>query len=90
MINEVVAHAGVAEMPWGGIKESGFGFVRSDRGLQALCHPRHINEDRIGVSMNRDPNWYPYTEKGLNGVKKFAKDMLGGSITAKLIRTILR
>jgi acyl-CoA reductase-like NAD-dependent aldehyde dehydrogenase len=90
MINEVVAHAGVAEMPWGGIKESGLGFVRSDRGLQMLCHARHINEDRVGVSMNRDPNWYPYTEKGLNGVKKFAKDMLGGTMTAKLIRTFLR
>jgi acyl-CoA reductase-like NAD-dependent aldehyde dehydrogenase len=90
MINEVVAHAGVAEMPWGGIKESGFGFVRSDRGLQGLCHARHINEDRISISMSRDPNWYPYTKKGLDGVKTFAKNMLGGSLVAKFIRSILK
>ena len=90
MINEVVAQAGIAEMPWGGIKQSGFGFVRSERGLQALCNARHINEERIRLPLKKSPLWFPYSERGLGLVKTLAKSALGGTAIAKLVRTIMR
>lgn len=90
MINEVVAQAGIAEMPWGGIKQSGFGFVRSERGLQALCNARHVNEERIRLPLKKSPLWFPYSDRGLNLVKTLAKSALGGTAVAKLVRTILR
>ena len=90
MINEVVAQAGVAEMPWGGIKQSGFGFVRSERGLQALCHARHINEERIRLPLKRSPLWFPYSNRSISLVKSLAKNALGDTSIAKLIRSIMR
>ena len=90
MINEVVAQAGVAEMPWGGIKQSGFGFVRSERGLQALCHARHINEERIRLPVKKSPLWFPYSNRSISLVKALAKNALGDTSIAKLIRSIMR
>src|SRR5690606_18571105 len=62
MINDVLLHAGMPETPWGGIKQSGLGVVRSARGLKDLCHARHVNYDRFG-SLSRDPYWFPYARK---------------------------
>jgi succinate-semialdehyde dehydrogenase/glutarate-semialdehyde dehydrogenase len=90
MINDVIMHAGMAEMPWGGIKQSGLGVVRSDRGLRELCLARHINEDRLPVSMPRDPYWFPYASKGPEVVRKVLNSMFGGSLGSKLLRVFLR
>jgi acyl-CoA reductase-like NAD-dependent aldehyde dehydrogenase len=62
MINDVLTIAGSPEMPWGGIKHSGVGVLRSDRGLRDLCHTRHVNYDRVG-GWARDPFWFPYSKK---------------------------
>ena len=90
MINEVVAHAGIGEMPWGGVKNSGLGVVRSDRGLKELCHARHINEDRIKLPVKNSPLWFPYSDKGLSLVKTLCKNALGGSVVGKFLRAVLR
>ena len=89
MVNDVLAHAGLAESPWGGIKSSGMGVVRSDRGLRALCHARHINEDRLPMP-KRDPFWFPYSSRTTDGIRKFLEGTFGDSIGAKLVRKILR
>jgi succinate-semialdehyde dehydrogenase/glutarate-semialdehyde dehydrogenase len=89
MINDVIGHAGMPEMPWGGIKQSGFGVVRSDRGLRELCHARHINYDRFG-GLSRDPYWFPYSEKQGTQLRKALRAIFGESIGSKLIRSILR
>lgn len=89
MINDVLAHAGMPEMPWGGIKQSGLGVVRSDRGLQALCHARHVNVDRLPVSPARDPYWFPYSPATEAGILKFLKATYGRSTPSKLLRWFL-
>lgn len=89
MINDVINHAGMPEMPWGGIKQSGLGVVRSDRGLRELCNARHINYDRFG-NLSRDPYWFPYSEKQGEQLKKALHAIFGESIGGKLIRSILR
>lgn len=60
MVNDVLSHAGMAEVPWGGVKESGVGRVRSDIGLLDLVHVHHVNYPRIPVP--REIWWYPYRE----------------------------
>ena len=90
MVNGVLDHAGMGEMPWGGIKQSGLGVVRSDRGLRDLCDQRHINEDRLPISMAKEPYWFPYSEKTESGVEKVVTKALGGGLLARILRTFLR
>ena len=90
MINDVLSHAGMAEMPWGGIKQSGLGVVRSERGLQALCDARHVNEERFSWPLKRDPYWFPYSAASTEGVAQFVKMALGGTVGGKLLRRLLR
>lgn len=89
MINDVIGMAGMPEMPWGGIKQSGFGVVRSDRGLRELCNARHVNYDRV-PSMASDPYWFPYTEKKGSQLQKALQLMFGESLGGKILRAILR
>jgi succinate-semialdehyde dehydrogenase/glutarate-semialdehyde dehydrogenase len=61
IINEFHLTFVFPEAPWGGIKQSGIGFVRSDDGLRSLCQVRHVNYDILpGVD-----GWFPYTAKKL-------------------------
>lgn len=73
MVNDVITHAGIAETPWGGVKESGFGRVRSDIGLLELVQVHHVNYPR--VPMPREVWWYPYRESlyqlGISAIRRF-------------------
>ncbi len=88
MINDVLTHAGAPEMPWGGIKHSGIGIMRSDRGLRELCHARHVNYDRVG-GWARDPYWFPYSKKTEAQLKGILKSIFTDKPWSKLIRKVI-
>ncbi len=87
MVNDVLTHAGSPEMPWGGIRQSGLGVVRSERGLRELCHARHVNVDRVRP-LERDPFWFPYSDKQTKVTRKFVRSLYDGA-ASKLIRKFL-
>ncbi|MBI4816603.1 MAG: aldehyde dehydrogenase family protein [Deltaproteobacteria bacterium] len=90
MINDVVAHAGMPEMPWGGIKQSGLGVVRSDRGLKELCQQRHVNYGRVPTGwMSGDPWWYPYSPKLRDGLKRAFVALFGDSMGSRVIQKLI-
>ncbi len=60
MINDVIFHAGMPEMPWGGIKQSGLGRIHADIGLLELVDVHHVNYPRLPLPWA--PWWYPYKE----------------------------
>ncbi len=60
-INEVVYTAGLAETPWGGVKESGFGKTHSEIGLYEFVNIRHIHKPRSRIFIFKSPWWFPYT-----------------------------
>ncbi|MBM3267873.1 MAG: aldehyde dehydrogenase family protein [Candidatus Sericytochromatia bacterium] len=60
MINDVIFHAGLPEMPWGGVKQSGIGRVHSETGLLEMVNVHHVNYPRFGLPIT--PWWYPYQE----------------------------
>ena len=62
MINEVLMSHAFPETPWGGVKQSGIGFVHSDDGLRALCHAAHVNYDALPMP---NPVPYPYDSRKL-------------------------
>ncbi len=61
MINEVAFSAGLAETPWGGVKESGFGRKHSELGLLEFVNVRHINKPRFSFLTFKSFWWFPYT-----------------------------
>jgi succinate-semialdehyde dehydrogenase/glutarate-semialdehyde dehydrogenase len=79
IINDVLYTHAIAELPWFGAKHSGMGVVHSDDGLLALTRTVHVNYGMISLG-NREPSWYPYTEK----TTKFLKNTLQAAATAKL------
>lgn len=60
-INEVSYTAGLAETPWGGIKDSGVGRTHSEVGLYEFTHLRHIHKPRSRLLVFKSPWWFPYS-----------------------------
>jgi acyl-CoA reductase-like NAD-dependent aldehyde dehydrogenase len=58
MVNEVLYTHGIAQTPWGGIKDSGYGRTHGRMGLLELVTPRHIHVNRI--SFLPDVWWFRY------------------------------
>ena len=73
MVNDVLSHAGTADTPWGGVKQSGIGRARGDHELLELVDVHHVNYPRLPLP--RELWWYPYRESlyqmGVSAIKRF-------------------
>ncbi|MEB3298125.1 MAG: aldehyde dehydrogenase family protein [Candidatus Sericytochromatia bacterium] len=61
MINEVILSHAMPETPWGGQKDSGWGRVHGEQGLDAVVHWRHVNSP--GFTWRLRPWVHPYEEE---------------------------
>jgi len=66
-INDCLYSHAVAELPWGGLKRSGFGRSHSRFGLLDLVNIKHISVDKI--SWLPRLWWYPYHSSKLKTVR---------------------
>ena len=48
-INSWVMYAGVPELPWGGVKESGIGRIHGADGLRGFCQPKAMVRQRFAL-----------------------------------------
>jgi succinate-semialdehyde dehydrogenase/glutarate-semialdehyde dehydrogenase len=86
MVDDVLTAYGAPETPFGGVKESGFGRVHGEDGLRDMCEVRHVNYDRLAVSLERDPVWFPYGERTYNAALKGLRLLFrSGSPVKKLL-----
>ena len=81
-INDVIASYVAIEAPYGGVKQSGVGRRKGIWELEDFTEPKTIMEDIIG--MNREPFWYPYSDKLINGVDKAFEALFRRGITGKI------
>ncbi len=81
MVNEVLYTHGIAQTPWGGIKESGYGRTHGRMGLLELVTPRHIHVNRI--SFLPDLWWFRYDP----GAQKLFQGLATHFTTGSLVRT---
>jgi succinate-semialdehyde dehydrogenase/glutarate-semialdehyde dehydrogenase len=90
MVNEVLYTHGIAQTPWGGVKESGYGRTHGRAGLLELVNPHHIHVNRFGWLP--DLWWFRYDEKAGKLFRGLAKYFTTGSIirTSRLLPDILR
>ena len=60
-INNVMLTEGNPALPFGGIKNSGFGRYKGEMGLHSFCNVKSVLIDKN--SSNIESNWFPYTRK---------------------------
>jgi len=56
-INDVLVSYGVADLPFGGVKESGIGRIHGLQALREFSVAKSVLVDRAGL--RREPWWYP-------------------------------
>ena len=90
MVNEVVYTHAVAQTPWGGVKQSGYGRTHGRLGLLELVSAQHIHVN----SMPRlaDVWWFPYTKQAGELFRGFARRFTTGSVlnSSLLLPQIIR
>jgi succinate-semialdehyde dehydrogenase/glutarate-semialdehyde dehydrogenase len=77
MVNEVVYTHAVAQTPWGGVKQSGYGRTHGRLGMLELVTPQHIHVNR--VPWVPDVWWFRYTAGAANLFRGFARHFTTGS-----------
>jgi acyl-CoA reductase-like NAD-dependent aldehyde dehydrogenase len=90
MVNEVLYTHGIAQTPWGGVKDSGFGRTHGSAGLFELVSPRHIHVNRWPLIP--DLWWFNYTPLAGRLFRGFARRFASGSVlqTALLVPLMIR
>ncbi|HYE64584.1 MAG TPA: aldehyde dehydrogenase family protein [Pyrinomonadaceae bacterium] len=90
MVNEVLYTHGIAQTPWGGMKQSGLGRTHGRLGLLELVAPQHVHVNRI--SSVRDLWWFSYTPRAAELFRGLAKRFATGSAlrTSLLLPQMIR
>ena len=68
MINDHLMSHGLAQTPWGGFKESGFGWTHGRFGFDEMTHPQVIVRDILPF-VKKDLWWPPYGKKVYDGLR---------------------
>src|SRR5689334_13332135 len=90
MINEVVYTHAVAQTPWGGVKQSGYGRTHGRLGLLELVSAQHIHVN--AMPRLADVWWFPYTKQAGTMFRDFARRFTTGSLlqSSLLLPQIIR
>ena len=94
MINEVVYTHAVAQTPWGGVKQSGYGRTHGRLGLLEMVTHQHIHINRFYWAA--DVWWFRYTAEAGKLFQGFARRFTTGSILSaspllpQIIRRLLK
>jgi succinate-semialdehyde dehydrogenase/glutarate-semialdehyde dehydrogenase len=90
MINEVLYTHGIAQTPWGGMKQSGLGRTHGRAGLLELVRAQHVHVNRLPFVP--DLWWFNYDEGAGELFRGFARRFASGSIfqTSFLLPQMIR
>jgi succinate-semialdehyde dehydrogenase/glutarate-semialdehyde dehydrogenase len=75
MVNDVLINFGIPELPYGGVKQSGFGRMMGDEGLLEFSQVKAVADTR--VALKRELFWFPYRPKQLALLKRLTKLAFG-------------
>jgi succinate-semialdehyde dehydrogenase/glutarate-semialdehyde dehydrogenase len=78
MVNEVIYTHAIAQTPWGGVKQSGYGRTHGRMGLLELVTPQHIHVNR--VPWLADVWWFKYSKEAADLFRSLAKRFTRGSL----------
>jgi succinate-semialdehyde dehydrogenase/glutarate-semialdehyde dehydrogenase len=83
MVNEVLYTHGIAQTPWGGVKQSGLGRTHGRLGLLELVAPHHVHVNRLAVL--QDVWWFGYTPGAARLFRSLARRFATGSLLQALL-----
>jgi hypothetical protein len=82
VVNDAVSVVGMADVPHGGVKESGTGRVHGDAGLRECIREKAIIVDPFPSW--RQPWWFGYSGEHARNVDAFARFWHGRSLPERL------
>ncbi|HYX41211.1 MAG TPA: aldehyde dehydrogenase family protein, partial [Pyrinomonadaceae bacterium] len=90
MVNEVLYTHGIAQTPWGGMKQSGLGRTHGRLGLPELVAPKHVHVNRI--SRLHDMWWFNYSPRAGRLFRGLARRFATGNVlqTSLLLPQMIR
>ena len=83
MVNEVLYTHGIAQTPWGGVKQSGLGRTHGRLGLLEVVAPYHIHVNRL--ARMQDVWWFGYTPGASALFRSLARRFASGSLLQTLL-----
>lgn len=83
MVNEVLYTHGIAQTPWGGVKQSGLGRTHGRLGLLELVVPHHVHVNRL--ARVHDLWWFNYTPNAARLFRSLARRFATGSLLQTLL-----
>jgi succinate-semialdehyde dehydrogenase/glutarate-semialdehyde dehydrogenase len=78
MVNEVVYTHAIAQTPWGGVKQSGYGRTHGRLGLLELVTPQHIHTNHL--PWLPDVWWFRYSVQAASLFRGLARHFTTGSV----------
>ena len=78
MVNEVLYTHGIAQTPWGGVKQSGLGRTHGRLGLLEMVAPHHVHVNRLAFL--QDLWWFAYTPGAAALFRSLARRFSTGSL----------
>jgi acyl-CoA reductase-like NAD-dependent aldehyde dehydrogenase len=81
-VNEHIISASTPEMPWGGVKASGYGRTRSIEGLLSMTVTQSLSYERFRLPF--EPFWIPYTRLKRTFLRRFIHFWYGPTWRDKL------
>ncbi|HEU4560640.1 MAG TPA: aldehyde dehydrogenase family protein [Longimicrobium sp.] len=75
MVNDVLVNFGIPELPYGGVKQSGFGRMMGDEGLLEFSQVKAVADTR--VALRRELFWFPYRPQQLALLKRLTRTVFG-------------
>jgi len=75
MVNDAIVNFAIPELPYGGVKQSGFGRMMGDEGLLEFVQIKSVAE--TVVSLPREITWFPY-RPAVYGILRRATKVLFG------------
>ncbi len=76
-INNVMLTEGNPALPFGGIKNSGFGRFKGEIGLHSFCNVKSVLIDKNSSKI--ESNWYPYTKEKYGLFSKMTEALFSGA-----------
>jgi aldehyde dehydrogenase (NAD+) len=86
-INNVMATEANPALPFGGMKQSGFGRYKGEHGLHAFCNVKSVLIDKDSKKI--EANWYPYTKEKYRLFTDLTVNLFSGRGLRKLLRFAL-
>ena len=83
MVNEVLYTHGIAQTPWGGVKQSGLGRTHGRLGLLEMVAPHHVHINRLAFM--QDVWWFAYTPGAASLFRSLARRFATGSLLQTLL-----